>query len=177
MPYSYFNISNILAIFCLVLLISCGSNNETHSQAEGQIEQIDEKAVNETKGRVLAFNKPLFFLDAEYQQKSSLDVEIADNEAARSLGLMDVYKMKMNQGMLFIFDRPQPLQFWMANTPLSLDILFVSADSTITHIHKNTIALSQENYTNDGQLGLFVVETNAGYTTLNDIQVGDRIRF
>jgi hypothetical protein len=156
-----------IALLFSMLLSGCNKASDSSSKASESTPII----------KSLQTEATLAFLSPDYQVKSSLQIAIAESQQERNLGLMEINQMKSNEGMLFIFDQPQPLQFWMANTPLSLDILFVDADSVITHIHKNTKALSQERYDNEGQPGLFVVETNAGYTTLNDIQIGDRIRF
>ena len=58
----------------------------------------------------------------------SLDIEIADTDSLRERGMMQRTSFPPESGMLFVFDRQEPRQFWMGNTPLSLDLLFISAD-------------------------------------------------
>lgn len=141
----------------------------------------NQKDVNKTEkklnGRTINPVSTLSFLDKHYQTKSSIEIAIAQTEQERNLGLMDVNELDNNHGMIFLFERPQPLTFWMANTPLPLDIMFVDQDSVIIRIHKNTQPFSNNQYGSEGKNALYVVETNAGYATTHDIKEGDRIRF
>ena len=57
-------------------------------------------------------------------QAVSVDVEIADDAASRAKGLMEVESLAMNEGMLFMFEKSEPLTFWMKNTLIPLDIIF-----------------------------------------------------
>ena len=84
--------------------------------------------------------------------------------------------MGQNEGMLFIFDEERPLSFWMANTPLSLDIMYVNSDSTIVRIYSNTTPFSEATLPSDAP-AIYVVETNAGYAVANGITEGMKIRF
>jgi uncharacterized membrane protein (UPF0127 family) len=76
--------------------------------------------------------------------------------------------------MLFIFEDNQPRSFWMANTPLSLDIFFVNENFEIVRIHRNAKPYSRKNLTSD-KPAKYVVETNAGFSISHDIQEGMRI--
>lgn len=140
-------------------------------------EPDQKKSTTSIKGRSIDMVSALTFLDESLNVKSTIDIAIAKTEHQRNLGLMDVYKLVENQGMLFLFEKEQPLTFWMANTPLPLDIFFVNKDSVIIRVHKNTQPLSNSQYGTDGELAQFVVETNAGYSTTHDIKEGDRIWF
>lgn len=128
-------------------------------------------------GRIIQPSDSLVFTDKQGRHKATLDIAMAKDDASRNNGLMDVRQLPFNVGMLFVFEQAQPLTFWMANTPLPLDILFISADSTIITIHKNTKAFSETQYSSDGEDAQFVVETNAGFTSRFDITVGDCIVF
>jgi len=89
---------------------------------------------------------------------------------------MDVNALPGDKGMLFIFDEQQELSFWMANTPLSLDIFFVNSDKEIVRIHQSTQPYTQENFTS-GQPALYAVETNGGFAVSHDIQEGMQVNF
>ena len=101
---------------------------------------------------------------------------MADEPKERNGGLMDVNSMPQNNGMLFIFDKQQELSFWMANTPLPLDIIFVNKQKEIVRIHHSTKPYSEENF-KSGKPAIYVVETNGGYCVEHDIQEGMRVAF
>jgi uncharacterized protein len=72
----------------------------------------------------------------------SFDVQLATNDAERERGLMFVKSLPEGQGMLFDFKRDQPVSFWMHNTYIPLDMLFISGDGRILHIAENAKPLS-----------------------------------
>src|SRR5262249_30583791 len=82
-----------------------------------------------------------------HSQKGDLigvSVEIAETQQKRSFGLMYRRDLPESHGMLFIFLREEPLSFWMKNTPLPLDIIFINADHTIVSIASNTTPFSEK---------------------------------
>lgn len=119
------------------------------------------------------YTRSVAFL-AEGDTVSTIEVAIADDDRERSQGLMDVRSLPTSKGMLFIFEGEEPRSFWMANTPLPLDIIFVNADGEIVRIHHNAKPFSQENYVS-GKPAKYVIEVNAGYTILHDIQEGMKV--
>ncbi|MCX7876686.1 MAG: DUF192 domain-containing protein [Melioribacteraceae bacterium] len=125
---------------------------------------------------VYSFTKEgeLSFNDSKGNLISSIDIEIADTDEQRQLGLMFRDKMEQNQGMLFIFDYEAPQAFWMHNTILPLDIIYVNSKMEIVRIIKNAKPM------NDTSLpsikpAKFVVEVNAGYCDNFGIKEGDKI--
>jgi len=84
--------------------------------------------------------------------------------------------MKENEGMLFIFPIQGNQSFWMRNTLISLDMLFVNDQKQIVTIHKNTKILSDQSYPAT-QPSIYVVEVLAGYTDKHNIRVGDKINW
>ncbi|HET6621155.1 MAG TPA: DUF192 domain-containing protein [Dongiaceae bacterium] len=103
------------------------------------------------------------------------DVEIADDETERAEGLMYRQSLADNAGMLFLYPSPRPVQFWMKNTPLSLDIVFVRADGTIARIAADTTPLS-EDLIPSGEPVLAVLEVKAGTMRELGIALGARLR-
>ena len=69
-------------------------------------------------------------------------VELADDEAERALGLMNRQRMASSAGMLFAYQAPRHAYFWMKNTLIPLDIIFVRNDATIARIEANAAPLS-----------------------------------
>lgn len=122
------------------------------------------------------FNKQgeLTFTSSENNFLKKIDIEIADNDEKRAEGLMYRTEMADNQGMLFIFPREEMQSFWMRNTGISLDILFVNADNKIVTIHNHTETYSDNSYPSTAP-AKFVVEVNAGFCEKYNINEGDKI--
>jgi uncharacterized membrane protein (UPF0127 family) len=105
---------------------------------------------------------------------TAVDVQLAQDDAERQLGLMYRDKLKENEGMLFIFEDETPRSFWMKNTILPLDMLFINAKNEIVTIHKFTTPYSEESYSST-KPARCVLEVNAGFTDKHKIAVGNRI--
>lgn len=134
------------------------------------------KSTDSPKGRTITLESELTFVDEDGIDVRTLQIAIADEQMERNQGLMDVREMGSDEGMLFIFDENRPLSFWMANTPLSLDIMYVGADSSIVRIYPDTTPFSEASLPSDFP-AKFVVETNAGYALEHGIVEGMKIRF
>ncbi|MBX3511644.1 MAG: DUF192 domain-containing protein [Hyphomonadaceae bacterium] len=102
-------------------------------------------------------------------------VEIADTDETRARGLMFRREMAADHGMLFDFNPPEPASFWMRNTHLSLDIIFIGADGRILNIADNTTPYSDAPIPSRG-LARAVLEINAGRAAALGIRAGDRVR-
>ena len=127
----------------------------------------------------ISFNKQgtLAFLSAQTGDTLSVvDIEVSDNNPRRARGLMYRKSLPADAGMLFVFDREEIQGFWMKNTYIPLDMLFVNADNEIITIHANTAPLKEWNYAST-QPALYVVEVNAGYCARKQITEGDKIIF
>lgn len=66
-------------------------------------------------------------------------VEVADDPVERGQGLMHRVSMPSGAGMLFVFERPQSVSFWMKNTLISLDMIFMDARGVVRHVHENAV--------------------------------------
>jgi hypothetical protein len=104
----------------------------------------------------------------------TLDIEIADTDSARSRGLMERDSLPDRSGMLFIFPQEEQQSFWMANTPLSLDLLFIGADRQIVDIAKYAKPFSSENIVSDAP-AQYVLEVPAGFADQHGLLEGDRV--
>ncbi len=116
------------------------------------------------------------FLDEEGKTIRKIDVEIAADDAERAKGLMFRPYMPDSVGMLFIFDNSEPQSFWMKNTHISLDIIYVDQNRKIVSIQKNARPYNEESLPSFGD-AQYVVEVNAGFTDRYGIEAGDQIRF
>ncbi len=103
-----------------------------------------------------------------------IDIQIAGTEFDRQLGLMFRKSMNENQGMLFIFPDNRIRSFWMRNTEIPLDIIFVDSAKTILNIAKNTTPYSDNSYSSSGP-AKYVVEVNGGFTDRHNLAPGDKI--
>ena len=137
---------------------------------------INNFITNEPKVEYYTFSKEgeLTFTDSLGILKAKIDLEIADNDYERQLGLMNRKEMKESEGMLFIFPMQGNQSFWMRNTFISLDMLFINEQKQIVTIHKNTKILSDQSYP-ASQPAIYVVEVLAGFTDKHNIKVGDKI--
>jgi uncharacterized membrane protein (UPF0127 family) len=105
-----------------------------------------------------------------------IDVEIAENDTDRQKGLMFRPYLSDSVGMLFVFEEPTPQSFWMKNTMISLDIIYVDQNKKIVSIQKKAKPYSEESLPSFGD-AQYVVEVNGGYCDKYGIQVGDTIVF
>jgi uncharacterized protein len=116
----------------------------------------------------------LSFINAEGRESASISVEIAETEEQRTQGLMGRTRMDERQGMLFIFPDEEYRSFWMVNTPLSLDIIYVNSDRKIVTIRRNTVPFSEESIPSSAP-ARFVIEVNAGFCDRNGIVEGGTV--
>jgi uncharacterized protein len=108
--------------------------------------------------------------------RTPLWVEIADDDETRTLGLMYRKTMPEDEGMLFVFEHPQPLSFWMKNTRLPLEIAFVSADYRILNVLPMEPMDEKPRYNSAGP-ALYAIEANQGWFARHGIRPGDRVGF
>nr|WP_198731936.1 DUF192 domain-containing protein [Paracoccus tegillarcae] len=73
----------------------------------------------------------------------SVTVELADDPQERAQGLMFRRELDEGHGMLFVYEKPQPVSFWMRNTLIPLDLIFMDATGTVRHIHENARPLDE----------------------------------
>lgn len=105
-----------------------------------------------------------------------IEIEIAETEEQRTQGMMGRKSMAANRGMLFIFPNEELRSFWMMNTPLPLDIIFVDAKRTIVKIHENTAPYSDASLPSE-RPAQYTVEVNAGFCTQHGITEGCTIEW
>jgi len=102
-------------------------------------------------------------------------IDVADTQDERALGLMHRPEMPRGAGMLFVYDRPQRVAFWMKNTLIPLDMIFATADGVVRHIHENAIP-GDLTPIPGGEDVLVVLEVNAGIVADYGITVGSQMR-
>src|SRR5262245_18090536 len=101
-------------------------------------------------------------------------VELASTPAEQAKGLMDRCELRDGQGMLFDIHQEQSTSFWMKNTSIPLDIIFIRGDGRILRIAQNTVPLSEALIPSGGAVRA-VLEVNAGTAKKLGIAPGDRV--
>jgi uncharacterized membrane protein (UPF0127 family) len=105
----------------------------------------------------------------------TFQIEVADNDATREHGLMDRRYMAPDHGMLFEFEVNAPVAFWMKNTYIPLDMVFISPKGVVTHIATNAEPLSERVIPSGGP-SIGVLELNGGMAASIGLKVGDKVR-
>jgi len=117
----------------------------------------------------------LTFVDsASNAVKAKIDIQIADNDFDRELGLMFRKSMTEDQGMLFIFPADTIQNFWMRNTFIPLDMIYINSKNEIVTIRHATKTLSDQTYSSTAP-AMYVIEVNLDFTDKYKIKVGDKI--
>jgi len=104
----------------------------------------------------------------------SIAVEVVDNDADRAKGLMYRKELPEGRGMLFDFHRDQEVSFWMQNTYIPLDMIFIRGDGQILRIEENTVPLSTRMIPSRGPVRA-VLEVIGGTSRKLGIAPGDRV--
>jgi uncharacterized membrane protein (UPF0127 family) len=104
------------------------------------------------------------------------EVEVVTTPAARAQGLMYREALAPNAGMLFIYPGEQAVSFWMKNTLIPLDMLFLKADGKIAHIAHNAVP-QDETPIDSGAAVKAVLEVRGGTAQALGIREGDRVEY
>lgn len=151
----------------LLLLTACGDASSGNTQPSGA--DTAEATIPFRQDGTLAFLR-------DGEPLVEVAIEIAETDSARQRGLMQRGPLPERSGMLFIFDEEGPQSFWMANTPIALDMLFVSADSEIVDIVKYVKPLSPSSVTSSDP-AQYVIEVPAGFADSYGLAETDRVRW
>ncbi len=119
---------------------------------------------------------PRVIISTKSGTERAIRVEIADTPAKRELGLQYRRELGDDQGMLFLFPAESVQTFWMKNTPLPLDMIFIGSDLKIVGIVRDAVPFS----TTTRSVGVpsqFVLEIKGGLASAKGIEVGNSVRF
>lgn len=103
-------------------------------------------------------------------------VEVARSPEEQATGLMNRSELAPDRGMIFPFDPPRDASFWMKNTLIPLDMIFVRSDGTIANIEANTVPLSLEPEYSAGPVAA-VLEIPGGRSAQLGIGAGDKVEW
>ena len=109
-------------------------------------------------------------------QEHIFNVEVAADMSSQAYGLMYRTEMEADHGMLFVFDDVSERSFWMRNTFIPLDMLFIEENGTVHHIHENAVPLDETAVDSNGPVKA-VLEINGGTVAKLGIKEGNIVHF
>jgi len=131
----------------------------------------------ERSGPSFKMEGELYFLENPSKDTLiTIIIEVADTYEEIGRGMMYRNRLENNQGMLFIFEVEEEQSFWMKNTRIPLDIIFINGKFQIVHIAKHTIPYSKDPIPSMHP-AKYVLEVNAGFCDNNSIAGDDYVRF
>jgi uncharacterized membrane protein (UPF0127 family) len=158
---------NIRVFTCITLgmlsvsIISCKEDKKTVKQVDISFKKEGELTI---------------FKNTSDSTKIYLDIEIADNEYETQTGMMYRNSMKTNQGMLFIFEDTRERSFYMKNTRIPLDIIYINNNSKIVSFQKKAQPFKETSLPSKVP-AKYVLEVNADLSDSWGLNVGDSLSF
>ena len=159
------HLAHCIAILLLVSVLCSCKNDATEQSIVNEIAFSKE-------GELSIFAK----VNGVNTLNQKLDIEIADDEYQIQTGLMHRNAMEEHHGMLFIFPDEAPRSFYMKNTLIPLDIIFITQNNTVLSIQKNAKPLDESSLPSHGS-AQYVLEINGGLSDQWNIKAGDSISF
>lgn len=156
-------LKSLLFVFGLTMFSACKQEKTTTSK--------DKVVVSFKKEGILTIKNAEF--DAIIK---SLDIEIADDEYETQTGLMYRTTLETNHGMLFIFPDVQMRSFYMKNTKIPLDIIYIDESKSIISIQKNVQPFDETSLPSDAP-AKYVLEINGGLSDVWQLKPDDKISF
>lgn len=148
-------------LMACLLILSCTN------KVEEKMEPVSKPKVNFRQDGILQ-------IKTSGDKETTFAIEIAQSQDERVQGLMHREVLEENQGMLFIFPETDYHSFWMKNTYLSLDMVFIKEGGEILHIEHSTTPFSEEAITPSVPC-LYVLEVLAGTCKAQNINIGDKV--
>ncbi|MES2732911.1 MAG: DUF192 domain-containing protein [Bacteroidota bacterium] len=163
-------------LYCLfisgLLLASCDKK-----KSQEQASTKTQATVPPSNSLILRTEAEVVFISKQTgADLARVSAQLSDTEEERNTGLMNRPAMADSSGMLFMMDELKPQSFWMKNTAISLDIIFVNDNKEIVKIHAYTTPYAIDSFPSEKD-ALYVVEVNGGFCEKHQIKEGDSIRF
>lgn len=155
------NFQKLLLGFALISLISCKektNNKEIHTAEISFTKEAD-----------------LYILNKEKDTLKHLEIELAEDSYEQQTGLMHRPSMKENRGMLFVYPDEQPRpNFYMKNTAIDLDLIYINAQHKIVDFNKNAQAFKENSLPSEAP-AKYVLEVNADRVEQWNLSLGDSV--
>lgn len=123
-----------------------------------------------------AVRGPHVVIRVEGRAPITVTTEVARSEDDRNRGLMHRRELAPNAGMIFVFAQSEPLTFWMRNTFLPLDMIFIKSDRRVLGVVENATPMTDDPRRVEGD-SQYVLEVNAGFAARHGITAGTLIEF
>ena len=120
--------------------------------------------------------RPSVVIEPKAGKPVTVIVEVADTPDTQTRGLMYRKQLDPDHGMVFLFDAETDRSFWMKNTPLPLDMIFISRDGHIVGIHPNAEPFTLKAIS-VGAPSQVVLEVNGGFAATHGLAAGDRVTY
>ncbi len=147
-----------MLLFALVTLTAAATSGCRHAQSA--TESSDAEVVLQTRAG-----------------EQHVKVEIARSDPERQRGLMFRQHLEPGRGMIFLFEYPQHLMFWMKNTYIPLDMIFIGADRRVVYVEENAEPLTLQNRGPADEDSQFVLEVPGGWARAHGVERGVPVRF
>lgn len=158
-----------IMVICLITAISPITGCKGKQDAAAPSQDSTPKYTFRKDGELTVYGK-------DGSQKAKFNIEIADHDEAQQRGLKYRESMRDDEAMLFIFDGKQSYGFWMKDTYIPLDMLFIDYEQNIFQIDAHTTPFSEEPVEPEGY-NKYTLEINAGLAEKMNITKGDRIEW
>jgi uncharacterized protein len=165
--YYFFVAIVLFAVFFLISIFSY----QDHENKKAEVAADREQSLSERLFSVSAEMPRVCF------EKTCFDVEIADTIYKQQTGLMNRENLGKDKGMLFVFEKEEAHKFWMKNTLIPLDMIWIDGNSKIIYIQKNAQPCKAEPCETFGpdENAKYVLEINEGLAEEMGIEVGDEL--
>ena len=158
----------------LVIAMSCNRSGDSDPSASG--EPVDPSQTASRPARTPGPDHPAVVLTDSSGNQHRVFVEVVRTTGKRRRGLMYRQHLGVDRGMLFIFDEMRQQSFWMKNTLIPLDIMFIKDDLTILGIVQNARPKTKTPRRVAGE-SIYVLEVNGGWTAERTVGAGTTVTF
>ena len=138
--------------------------------------QVDVTGDSSSAGAKAESGPPLVVFEPAGKARAAVLVEVVRTPETIQRGLMHRQEMDQNRGMLFLMPEEEVQSFWMRNTYIALDMIFVGRDKVVVGVVENATPLTDTSRT-VGKPSIYVVEVNAGWAKTHGVTAGTRVRF
>jgi uncharacterized protein len=166
---------------CLLVLGCTQPQNQPHKDKSPKVsaeppslKKVEPPSIDDQSQKGLPRGQVV--LSTESGKEVTVRVEIVADPETRRKGLMYRQKLADDEGMLFLFNEEEHQSFWMKNTYLPLDMIFIKADLTVLGVYEGAIPLTEDGRSVPGD-SQYVLEVNANFARRHEIKPGTKVRF